>query len=86
MTPTSFTFNLTVPRDARLAEVVRELAAHAVDYAEFDETMGEGFVDRVGALATRRFAAGGAPTCQLVYGCEQGILYVTLDGETIKSN
>ena len=86
MTPTSFTFNLTVPRDARLAEVLRELAEHAVQYAGIDETMGMGFVDRVGALAKRRLAAAGDPACQLVYGCEQGILYVTLDGETIKSN
>ena len=86
MTPTSFTFNLTVPRDAQLAEVLREVAEHAVQYAEIDETMGVGFVDRVGALAKRRMSAGGSAACLVVYGCDQGIVYVTLDGETIKSN
>ena len=86
MTPTTFTFKVTVPRDAQLAEVLRELAEHAVQYAEIDESMGMGFVDRVGALAKRRMAAGGGASCLVVYGCEQGILHVTVDGETIKSN
>lgn len=86
MTPSSFTFTLSLPRDSRLAAVVRDLAQHAVGYAEVDAELGEGFVDRVNALATRHLAAGGGASCDIIYGCDQGVLFVTLDGETVKSN
>jgi hypothetical protein len=86
MNPSSFEFNLSLPRDSRLAAVVGELAQQAVTYADLDTELGEGFVDRVNTLAARHLAAGGNAACTVVYGCKDGVLFVTLDGETVKSN
>ena len=47
MSPDSFAFTLTVPRDSRLAGVVRDLCAHAVTYARLPAEAGGPFCDQV---------------------------------------
>lgn len=85
MTPSDFTFTLTVPRDAQLVEVVRNVAAHAVSYAQVDAAKGQDFVDRVAEASARRLAAGGADGCVLTFSGGGGGLHVTLDNETVRS-
>lgn len=85
MTPTDFTFTLTVPRDEQLAVIVRDVAAHAVSYAEMDAAKGQDFVDRVAEATVRRLAAGGAGGCVVTFLRNPDGLHVTLDGETVRS-
>ena len=54
MTPSSFTFRLTVPNDPNLAGIVAEIARHAAEYAELKGAAGDGFVERARGAAARR--------------------------------
>ena len=85
MTPTAFTFTLTVPRDAQLVVIVRDVAAHAVSYAQVDAAKGQDFVDRVAEASARRLVAGGPDGCVVTFSGGADGLRVTLDGETVRS-
>jgi hypothetical protein len=85
MNPNDFTFTLTVPRDAQLVEVVRDVAAHAASYAQVDAAKGQDFVDRVAEASARRLAAGGPDGCVVTFSGGSGGLHVTLDNETVRS-
>jgi len=57
MSPKSFTFKLTVPRDPQVAAIITDVANHAVTYGEIDAAIGAEFVTRVGAAAARALAS-----------------------------
>ena len=59
MSPSSFTFKLTVPNDPEGVTVVAAVAAHAVEYAQLDAAAGAAFVERVREAA--RQACNGDP-------------------------
>jgi len=82
MTPTSFTFHLSVPRDALLTAIVRDLAAHAVAYTRMDPSAGKAFVDRVSAITTKAMAGPGS--CAVDFQCGDGELRVIIGGDTVR--
>lgn len=56
MTPTQFEFLVTVPGEARLVEVVRQLTAHAAGYAQLPDDTTQRLATTVAEAATK--AAG----------------------------
>jgi len=66
MTPQSFTFKLTVPREPQMAAIVADVAGHAVGYAEMDAATGADFVARVSAAAAVALATPGQVAVQVV--------------------
>lgn len=85
MSPDSFAFTLTVPRDSRLAGVVRDLCAHAVTYARLPAEAGRAFCDQVLEVTKRAVEAGGGP-CELKFESRGQELRVTVAGETIRQS
>lgn len=83
MSPESFKFTLTVPGDARLVGVVRDLCAHAAGYARLSEPAGASFCDRVLQAAESAVAAGPGRPCPLAFDCSDGELRVTVAGQTL---
>ncbi len=83
MTPSSFTFNLTVPRDPALAAVVTGVAAHAVTYAEMDKPAGAEFVKKVAAASALELGADGVSSCPVVVTSADGELRLTIGGQTV---
>lgn len=83
MSPDSFAFTLTVPRDARLAGVVRDLCSHAVTYARLPAEAGGAFCEQVIEVTERAVGAGGGP-CELTFESRGRELRVTVAGETIR--
>ena len=87
MTPSSFTFLLTLPCDARFAPILRELAAQAVTYSEMDKAIGAGFIGKVEAAGARALGHGpGGADCQVRFTCEGGELRVEFRGETVRQH
>ncbi len=78
MTPSSFTFKLTVPRDPALAAVVTGVAAHAVTYAEMDQPAGAEFVKKVAEVSALELGAGGVSSCPVVVTSADGELLLTI--------
>ena len=66
MSPTAFTFTLTLPRDPQVATIVIDVARHAATYAGLSAAAGADFVARVSAAATVALAARGEPSCAIV--------------------
>lgn len=83
MTPKSFKFHLSIPRDARLVPVVRDLAAHAAVYTELGADAGARFAAQVAAASERALTAQPG-ACAVDFSCENGELVVTIGGETVR--
>ena len=81
MTPSSFTFKVSVPNDPDLATVVGELARHAADYAQLDAGTAAAFVERAHAMAANALKSGGG-SCTAVIAAADGKLTVTIGGES----
>src|SRR5262245_37484347 len=58
MTPTSFTFTLTMPGDERFVGAIRLLAAQAASYANLSAEAGQALADRVQRATESAIAAG----------------------------
>ena len=82
MSPSSFTFKVSVPNDARLAAVIGELAKHAAEYAKLDAGGAAAFVERARALAGKAIKPGGGPAITAVIAAADGKLSVTVGGES----
>ncbi len=80
MSPSDFTFKLTVPNDPAGATVVAVVAAHAVEYANIDATKGAAFVERVRAAALEALKSASGSHTQVVVGAAGGTLTVTFGG------
>jgi len=83
VSPESFKFTLTVPGDARLVGVVRDLCAHAAGYAQLNGAVGASFCERVTHAAEEAVAARPDTPCPLLFDCSDGQLRVTVAGETL---
>lgn len=83
MTPATFTFKLTVPRDPALADVVSDLVQHAVGYAGLTEDAGAAFVKKVKAATAAELGARATPHCPVVIAATGGELRVTIGSQTI---
>ncbi len=84
MSPESFSFTLTLPRDARLVGVVRDLCAHAAAYAQLPDEAARRFSQQVTAATERAVEAGGPGPCRLAFDCQAGALTVTVADETLR--
>jgi hypothetical protein len=82
MTPSSFTFKLTVPNDPEGVTVVSAVAAHAVQYARLDEDAGAAFVERVRDAARQAFTSATGTSCAAIFSAENGELTVSIDGHS----
>ena len=83
MTPSAFTFKLTVPTDPGQAAMVAEMARHAADYAKLDGAAADGFVERVRIAAARALKAASGHSCLAVFAAADGVLNITMGGEKI---
>ena len=83
MTPKSFTFKLTAPRDSEVVAIVAEVANHASTYAELDETAVADFVKRVSEAVAKAFKYASGSHCQIVFSSSAAELKATVGGETV---
>jgi len=86
MSPKSFTFKLTVPRDPQLAAIVAGVANHAAAYAELDAAAGADLVGRVSAAAAAAFETPGPPMLQIVVTSDTTALTFALDAQSVSAN
>lgn len=87
MSPSDFTFKLTVPTDPEGAAVVAVVATHAVDYANIDKASGTAFVDQARSFAANALAGaknGKSSThCLVVFAAANGQLTVTIGTDSV---
>lgn len=87
MSPSDFTFKLTVPTDPEGASVVAVVATHAVDYAKIDAAHRAAFVDQVRSFAlktlTSAHASKSGTHCLVVFGAADGRLTVTIGTDSV---
>ena len=82
MTPTSFKFHLSIPRDASLVPA-NDLAAHAAVYTQLDAEAVAEFAARVAAASERALTAEPG-ACAVDFSCADGVLLVTIGAETVR--
>ena len=82
MSPSSFTFKLTVPNDPEGVIVVAAVAAHAVEYAQLDAAAGAAFVERVRAVARQALQSATGHNCLAEFAAADGQLTVTIGDES----
>jgi len=78
MSPSEFTFKLTIPNDPEGVTVIGAMAAHAVGYAKIDAAKGAAFVERVRAAAAQALTASAGTACLAVFSAANGQLTVTM--------
>jgi hypothetical protein len=83
MSPSSFTFKLTVPNDPEGATVAAVVATHAVDYANIEAAAGQAFVDRVRQTALQALQARDGTHCQIVVAAADGHLTFTIGSQAV---
>ena len=82
MTPSSFTFKVSVPNDPRQATVIGELATHAAQYANLDAGAARQFGERAQAMAVKALTAGKGNATTAVIAAADGTLTVTVGDES----
>ena len=86
MSPKSFTFKLTVPRDQQALSVVAALAGHSVTYAEMEAAAGADFVTRVEAAGAQALQSPGAALLHIVVTSDADALTFAIDGAPVSAN
>ena len=80
MSPSEFTFKLTVPNDPEGVTVVAAVAVHAVGYANLEAAAGAAFVERVREVARQALKSTTGHHCLAVFAAADGQLTVTMGG------
>jgi hypothetical protein len=83
MTPSEFTFKLTVPNDPEGVQVVAAMTVHTVEYATLEAAVGAAFVERVRAHLAAIFNSKTGTPCLVVFAAANGQLTVTVGGQSI---
>jgi hypothetical protein len=83
MSPSEFSFKLSVPNDPEGATIVAVVAVHAVDYAGIQGAAGAAFVERVRSVAAECLQDTAAKPCQIVFAAANGQLTVTIGGQSV---
>jgi hypothetical protein len=83
MTPSSFTFKLTLPNDPELAPMVADMARHAAEYVKLEGAAAEGFVERARSAAVKALKAAPGDGCLAVFTAADGELSIAIGNETI---
>ena len=81
MTPTSFTFTLTMPGDDRFVGAIRLLAAQAASYAQLPPEAGEALAGHVQQATEAAIAASGSASIPLefTFSGDEAHLHVRID-------
>jgi hypothetical protein len=82
MSPSSFTFKLTVPNDPEGIALLAAVAAHAVEYANIEAGAGAAFIERVRGAATKAMAPSTGGACLAVFDAAGGQLTVTIGNQS----
>jgi len=82
MTPSSFTFKLTVPNHPEGISVLAAVAAHAVEYANIEAGAGAAFLERVRAAASKAMTPSTGTSCLVVVDAANGQLTVTIGNQS----
>jgi len=83
MSPSEFTFKLTVPNDPEGVHVVAIVANHAVEYTNLDKAAGAKFVERVKAAVAAAMKGSSGPSCLVVVAAADGQLTLTIGGQSV---
>jgi hypothetical protein len=83
MSPSEFTFKLTVPNDPEGATVVAVVATHAVEYAKIDAGAGGAFVERVRSAAAQALKSASGTHTPVVFSAADGTLTVTFGSQSV---
>jgi hypothetical protein len=82
MSPSAFSFKLSVPNDPDSTEIIGEVAKHAAEYAKLEAGIAQSFADRARAAAAKALKAGGQ-TSLAVFAADNGTLTMTMGGESV---
>ena len=85
MSPKSFAFKLTVPRDPQSLSVVGALASHSATYAGMAAAAGADFVTRVEGTVAQALASPGAPMLQIIVTSDASGLTFAIDAEPVSA-
>lgn len=83
MSPSSFTFKLTVPNDPQGASVVAAVAAHAVEYADIDAAARDAFLERVKSAAQQALTPADGKPSIAVFTAADGQLTITIGSQSV---
>ena len=83
MTPSEFSFKLSVPNHPQMASIVGDMARHAAEYARLEDGAAKSFCDRALAAAGQVLKGDDTKTTQAVFTVGNGALTLTLGTETI---
>ena len=83
MTPSAFTFKLSVPNDPKMAVIVGEMARHAADYAQLDDARAAAFSERALAAAGTALNGDSNKTTLVVFAAGDGTLKLTIGSQSI---
>ena len=83
MSPSAFTFKLSVPNDPRMAIIVGDMARHAAEYATLNEATAATFAGRALAAAGKVLKGDSNKTTLVVFAAANGALTATIGGESI---
>ena len=83
MSPSSFSFKLTIPNNPDGTQIAAGVAAHAAEYANLPEAERAAFVERVRDFAGKALKAGTAHACLIVFAAANGQLTVTAGKDSI---
>ena len=85
MSPSSFTFKLSVPNDPDSTAIIGEMARHAAEYARLDAGVAQSFADQARAAAGKALTAAGQTT-MAVFAAAEGTLTMTMGGESVSQS
>jgi hypothetical protein len=85
MTPSEFTFKLSVPNDPHMAAIVGDMARHAAEYARLADGAAASFRDRALAAASKVLKGDNTTSTLAVFAAANGALTLTLGAETISA-
>ena len=74
MTPSEFSFKLSVPNDPLMASIVGDMARHAAEYAKLEDGAVKSFCDRVLAAAGKMLQGDDTKTTLAVFTAADGTL------------
>lgn len=82
MSPSSFSFKLSVPNDPDSTTIIGEMARHAAEYARLDAAAAAAFASASTGAATKAMT-GGAAHLLAVFAAADGRLSMTIGGEAV---
>jgi len=83
MSPSAFTFKLSVPNDPKMVTMVGDMARHAAAYANLQDGAAATFSDRALAAAGKVLKGDTNKSTLVVFAAANGALTVTIGGESI---